>query len=141
MKLFSIFKRPKTVDDVFDKDAGLLVKFGGFVNNLNLTDEEVLKQNAKTVADVQSFVKDTLSESTDRSRTRRQIAQLWIKSQLALVLMCAIAAPFDMKLAEFYFTLASSVLMFSTTTAIVVFFFGSHGLSKFQDKQNNKKGA
>ena len=141
MKLFNIFKRPKTVDDVFDKNSGLLVKFGGFINNLSLTDEEILKQNAKTVADVQTFVKDTLSESTDRSKTRRQIAVLWIKSQLALVFMCALAAPWDIELAQFYFTLASSVLMFSTTTAIVIFFFGSHGLSKFQDKQNDKKGA
>jgi len=135
--MWNPFKRKKTVDDIFDKDSGLIAKAGGWIGNLKLTDEEIMEQNAKTVSSVQVFVKDTLAENTARSKTRRDVAVLWIKVQLGLILMCAIAAPFDMELAEFYFTLASSALMFSTTTAIVIFFFGSHGLSKYQDKKTN----
>ena len=133
------FKRKKTVDDIFDRDSGLLAKAGAWIGNQKLTDEEVMESNAVQVASVQAFVKETLSESTGRSSTRRNVATLWIKAQLGLVLLCAIAAPWNMELAKFYFTLASSTLMFATTTAITIFFFGSHGLSKFQDKKNQSK--
>jgi len=76
-----------------------------------------------------------LSESTGRSKTRRAIAVLWIKSQLAIVLMCCIAAPWNMVLAEFYFKLATSTLMITVTTAICIFFFGSHGLARHNESK------
>ena len=125
----------KVVDNVLDKDDGLLSQVGGWIGNMNLTDEEVIKFNAKTVDSVQLFVKDTLSESTGRSKTRRSIAVLWIKAQLGIVLMCCIAAPWDMELAEFYFKLATSTLMITVTTAICIFFFGSHGLARHNESK------
>ena len=134
-----LFKRKKTIDDVFDSEKGLLVKFGGFVNDLKLTDEEVIKHNAKVITDVQKFVKDTMDESLGRSKSRRTLAEVWYALQITTIIVIVIAAPFDMELAEFYFGLASSTIMFSVTTAITIFFFGSHGVSKFQDRQNNKK--
>ena len=38
----SVFKAApaKTVDDIMDKDNGLLAKFGGFVNDLHYSDAE-----------------------------------------------------------------------------------------------------
>jgi hypothetical protein len=62
---------------------------------------------------------------------------LWIKAQLGIVLMCCIAAPFDMVLAEFYFKLATSTLMITVTTAICIFFFGSHGLARLNESKKN----
>jgi F0F1-type ATP synthase membrane subunit a len=123
----------KAVDNVLDKDKGLLAQVGSWVGNMNLTKEEVIEFNAKTVSSVQSFVKATLSESTERSKTRRAIAVLWIKTQLAIVLMCCIAAPFDLELAKFYFDLATSTLMITVTTAICIFFFGSHGIARHNE--------
>ena len=125
----------KTRTDILDKDTGLLAKVGGWVGNMKLTQEEVIEFNAKTVASVQSFVQSTLSESTERSITRRSIAVLWIKAQLSLVIMCAIAAPWDMVLAEFYFKLATSGLMITATTAIIIFFFGSHGIARMNESK------
>jgi len=122
----------KNIDNVLDKDNGLLTQVGGWVNNLKLTEEEVIKHNAETVANVQAFVKDTLSESTERSKTRRSIATIWIKAQLGIILLCCISAPFNMPLALFYFNLATSTLMITVTTAICIFFFGSHGLARYQ---------
>ena len=122
----------KNLDNVLDKDNGLLSQVGGWVGNMNLTPEEVIEFNAKTVASVQTFVTATLGESTERSKTRRGIAILWIKTQLGIVLMCCIAAPWDRELAEFYFKLATSTLMITVTTAICIFFFGSHGIAKYQ---------
>ena len=118
----------KATDNLLDKDSGLIAQAGSWIGGLKLTDEEVMEQNAKTVNSVQGFVKDTLNESTGRSKTRRSVAVLWIKSQLAIIFMCCIAAPWNMVLAEFYFKLATSALMITGTTAIIIFFFGSHGL-------------
>jgi len=125
----------KAADNVLDKDNGLLTQVGGWIGGLNLTQEEVMLQNAKTVVSVQGFVKDTLSENTERSKTRRSIAVLWIKAQLSIVLMCCIAAPWNMELAEFYFKLATSALMITVTTAICIFFFGSHGLARIKESK------
>ena len=130
------FVSEKTVDDVMDKDNGLLAQVGSWVGNMNLTQEEVIEFNAKTVTSVQSFVQATLTESTSRSKTRRSIAVLWIKSQLAIVFMCCIAAPWNMELAEFYFNLATSTLMITVTTAICIFFFGSQGIARINESKN-----
>lgn len=127
----------KAADNILDKDNGLLAQVGSWIGNMNLTEEEVIKYNAKTVDSVQKFVVATLSESTGRSKTRRSIAVLWIKSQLAIVLMCCIAAPWNMVLAEFYFRLATSTLMITVTTAICIFFFGSHGIARIQSSKDN----
>ena len=136
MSIFSWFtSSSKTVDDVMDKDNGLLAQVGGWIGNMNLTEEEVMEHNGRTVDSVQEFVKATLSENTERSRTRRAIAVLWIKTQLGIVLMCCIAAPWKMELAEFYFKLATSTLMITVTTAICIFFFGSHGLARHNESK------
>ncbi len=138
--MFGLFKKNKKLtDDVFDKDNGLIAQAGAWIGNLKITDEEKMEANINLVKSIQDHAKDTLNESTERSKARRDIANLWIKSQLALVFMCAFAAPFDMELAKFYFMLATSALMLSTTVSITIFFFGSHGLAKFQDKFQSKK--
>ena len=135
MGWFNWFSSDKVIDNVLDKDKGLLAQAGSWVGNLNLTKEEVIEFNAKTVTSVQAFVKATLSENTERSKTRRSIAVLWIKVQLGIVLMCCIAAPFNMVLAEFYYKLATSTLMITVTTAICIFFFGSHGLARHNESK------
>ena len=123
----------ETRKNVLDKDNGLLAQVGGWIGNMNLTQEEVIEFNAKTVGSVQEFVKATLTESTERSVTRRAIAVLWIKAQLGVVLMSCIAAPWDIELAGFYFELATSALMITVTTAICIFFFGSHGIARMNE--------
>ena len=128
------FSSDKVVNNILDKDNGLLAQAGSWIGGLNLTPEEVMEQNAATVVSVQAFVKDTLSENTQRSKTRRSIAVLWIKTQLSLILMCCIAAPWNLELANFYFDLATSTLMITVTTAISIFFFGSHGLARLKEK-------
>ena len=139
MAFLGIFKSKKTEDNIFDKDNGLLAKVGGWVGNNKLTPEEIMESNSATVASVQNFVKATLSESTARSVTRRSVAVNWIKVHLGFYLMSAVAAPWNDKLASFYLELANSNLLFVGTSAIIIFFFGSHGLTKFQEAKANKK--
>lgn len=135
MAWYSFLLGKDTQKNVLDKDNGLLAQVGGWVGNMKLTQEEVIEFNAKTVISVQEFVKATLSESTERSITRRAIAVLWIKSQLGVVLMSCIAAPWDIELAGFYFELATSTLMITVTTAICIFFFGSHGIARMNESK------
>ena len=135
MDIFSWFtSAPKAVDNVLDKDNGLISQVGGWIGRMDLTPEEVLIQNAKTVNSVQEFARATLDESTERSKSRRGIVEKWIKTQLALVLMVCICAPFNMGLAMFYLELATSGLMVMGTTAIIIFHFGSHGIAKLKKK-------
>ena len=137
MWLTNLFKSaPKAVDDVLDKENGLLTQFGGWIGNMNLTDEEVMKANVKTVSDVQGFVKATMSESTERSKARRSIADMWIKTHLAIILLCCIAAPWSSELANYYLSLATSATMGGITGAISIFHFGSHGLARHNETKN-----
>jgi hypothetical protein len=128
-----------TQKDIFDKDNGLLTQVGGWIGAMTLTPEEVLKQNVKTVDSVQAYAIATLSESTDRSKTRRSIAVIWIKSNLAIVFFACIAAPFNLELAGFYFSLATSVLMISVTSAITIFFYGSYGIARVNESKKTKE--
>jgi len=136
MNFLDIFKAaPKAVDDVLDKDNGLLTQFGGWIGNMNLTDEEIIKLNAKTILDVQDFVKATMSESTERSKTRRSIAVLWIKTHLAIILFFCIATPWSSEVASQYLALATSGTMGGITGAISIFFFGSQGLARHNESK------
>jgi len=117
---------PKIATDVFDKDGGLLAKAGGFINDLHYSDVEKARDAFKIGEAVTKFVETTLQESTERSKTRRVIATLWIKVQLALVLMTAICIPFKEELAIKYFELATCNVMLWGTGSIICFFFGAY---------------
>ena len=123
----------KVADNILDKKNGLLTQVGNWVGNMNLTDEELMEFNGKTVDSVHEFVKATLSENTERSKSRREIALLWIKVELAIILMCCIAAPWRMDLADFYFKMATAGVMISGTVTIMIFFFGSYGLARHNE--------
>ena len=134
MKLFSAIKSvfsaapAKTVDDIMDSEKGLLVKFGGFINDLSYTDAEKAAAMADVVSGATDFVKSTLGESTERSKTRRAIAIYWIKFQLGLIALTVAAYPFDSALAEFYWKVSTSKVMLFGTLSVIVFFFGAHVL-------------
>ena len=134
MNIFSAIKGvfssapAKTVDDILDSDKGLLVKFGGFVNNLHYSDAEKAAAMAEVVVGATDFVKSTMGESTERSKTRRAIALYWIKFQLALVALTVVAYPIDAETAKFYWQVSTSKVMLFGTLSVIVFFFGAHVL-------------
>ena len=120
------FNTAKAADDILDKDSGLLAKAGQFIGNQQFTEQERSVANAELLKSSATFVASTLSESTERSKTRRQVAIRWINAQLGLVLLTAIVAPFNSKLSSFYFTLATSDLMMWGTVGVLTFFFGPY---------------
>lgn len=128
--LSGLFSKSDIVKDVFDKDNGLLEQAGNWIGNMSYTDEEKAEANAKLNDGVAEFVKSTLSENTVRSKTRRSIAKVWIFSELIIVFATMAAAPFDVALAKFYWSIATSELMFWGTMAVLSFFFGSYMLNQ-----------
>jgi hypothetical protein len=134
VKLFSAIKSvfssapAKTVDDIMDSEKGLLVKFGGFVNDLHYSDAEKAAAMADVISGASEFVKSTMGESTERSKTRRAIAIYWIKFQLALIALTVVTYPVDTDTAEFYWKVATSKVMLFGTLSVIVFFFGAHVL-------------
>ena len=129
----------KTRDDILDKDNGLLAQVGGWIGNMNLTQEEVIEFNQKTVTSVHGFVQATLSENTERSKTRRSIAVMWIQTELFLILASVIVGMFDPTKAQFIFNVATSNVMLSGTTAIIIFFFGSHGIARYNESKHEQR--
>lgn len=116
----------KVVDNVLDKNDGLLTQVGGWIGGMDFTDQERAEYNMKIADKASEFVGSTLQENTARSTTRRMVAVLWIKVQLALILMTAICIPWDMAVANKYFELATSEVMIWGTGSIIVFFFGGY---------------
>jgi len=122
---------PKVMDDVFDKDEGILVKTGSFINSLSYTDAEKAKNLIVLAKDAMAFTKSTLPESTVRSKTRRDLAMLWIRVQLWLVLFVAITIPFSTEKAKEFFQLATCNIMVLGTTSVIIFFFGAYALGTY----------
>lgn len=127
--LTTIFSKSKTVDDVLDKDNGLLAQMGGWVGNFNFTDEERSEMNKKLIDNCSEFVYKTMGESTVRSKARRALALLWVRVHLSMIVGVMLVAYFNMELAKFYFSIVFGPLMVSSTLGIMAFFFGSHMLS------------
>jgi len=141
---------PKAADDILDKDNGLLVRAGGWVNDLQYTEAEKARDFGEMAKCVVEYVKTTLGESTERSATRRAIAILWIKAQLGLVFMTAIAIPADIILgasiegykgmimtAEFFALTICNVMVWGTGS-VIVFFFGPYMWGAHIAKKNGE---
>lgn len=125
---------PKMTEDIFDKDAGLLVKAGGFMNKLHYSEEEKAIDNREQGKAATEFVKATLGENTEKSRTRRQLAVMWIKVQLYLVLITVICIPLSVVFPEkgkeiftMMYKITTSGLMMLGTGVVMTYFFGSYG--------------
>lgn len=129
--LSKIFGRTKTVDDFLDKDNGHLAKIGGWIGNQQFTEEEKAKMVASVSTAVRQFSLDTAKESTARSVTRRNLAIMWIKVQLGLVLATFIAAIFDFpRFPEMWQVTTSDVMVFGTM-GVMIFFFGAYGFGTY----------
>ena len=83
-KLFSFLGAKQVTDSVFDKDKGLLHQVGQWVGHQQFTEEEKAKHDAAMAKGVQSFAIATLGENTERSKTRRDLANKWFDMHIFL---------------------------------------------------------
>lgn len=138
MGLFSFFTAaPKAVDDVFDKDNGLLTQFGEFVGNANFTEEEKKELMAAQANDVRKFVVATLSESTDRSKSRRNIAELVIRFFVLMLFLSGVVYPFNPEWSAVWLGLAINAPVGGLVSAISIFFFGSHLITRHNETKGD----
>ena len=126
---------PKITTDVFDKDGGLLAKAGGFLNDLHYSDAEKAKDTFAIGQAVTEHVKATLNESTEKSKARRDIAMVWIKVQLWLILITLICIPLDKGMAQSMYELATCNVMLWGTGSVITFFFGGYVWGTYVKKQ------
>lgn len=127
-----LFGSPKTADDIFDKDSGLLVKAGGWVDGLNFSEQERAELNAASMDGIRKFVVDTLDENTDRSKARRTIAQEFMRFYILMLFMAGMTYPVNPEWSQVWVALATSLSVGGLVTSISVFFFGSHAMAKWQ---------
>lgn len=149
----SVFSsKAKPVDDILDKDNGLLVRAGGWINDLSYTDAEQaadskeLIQHAtearkELINTVVEHAKNTASENTQRSLTRRYASLAIIRVEMFLVLASVAVWPWNADYAKFIWLIASSLLMFGAFSAVIIFFFGSYGISEHLMKPIRKLKA
>lgn len=123
-----------TIENIVDKDSGLLTQVGNWIGNMDLTDEEIVEFNKGTIESVNEHVRATLSEKTGRSQTRRFISKVWVLMVVLIILAVMVTAPFDRELSVFYFNLLSTDLIVNVTVAICIFFYGSYGVVSVIDK-------
>ena len=97
MSWFNFWSK-KATDNILDKDNGLIAQVGSWIGGQQYTDEEKAEDNKDLRKGVIAYAVATLGENSERSKARREIARMWIKTQLGLVLMCAICAPFNLEL-------------------------------------------
>jgi len=149
MNIFStvkaaIFGSPKVVDNIFDKDNGLLTQVGGWVNDQQYTDAEKIKDQLTLAKSVQDFAKATMGENTQRSITRRKLAVMWFNMHLFFFRMTFLSALIDhlaikLEVQTTYdlFNILCKITfdpwLCGITGGIGLFFWGSHTLrsSKF----------
>ena len=138
---FSSKQGGKTVDDIFDKDKGLLAKAGAWYGNRSYTTEEDIENRMKETAAVRQFVKDTLEESTERSQTRREIAVLVIKFYLLWASVGLAMFPVSSSWSGFILSYLASGIIGGLVLGVGAFFFGTHMLrsSTFAKKNDDRK--
>ena len=127
---------PKVVDNIFDKEKGLLTQVGQWVGHQQLTDEERIIFNDNMTKAVQGFAVATLNENTDRSKARRTIAEEWFRLQVWLIKLTVLMVFIDyliFKLDGSEASLTGSIaeitfspMLWGITGAVSVFFFGTH---------------
>ena len=90
----------KIVDDVFDKDKGLLSQVGGWAGNQQFTEQEQAIHDKAMGDAVRGFAVATLGENTDRSKARRTIAVEWFKLQIWLIKLNVLCVLIDYLIVE-----------------------------------------
>ena len=126
----------KAVDNVLDKKDGLLANVGSWIGAQQYTDEEQAEAQEKLRQGVVDYAISSMGENSERSKARREIAKMWVKVQLWLIMQTAIAIPFDESIAKSYFELATSTIMLGGTGAIITFFFGSYMLTRHNETKS-----
>ncbi len=99
---------------------------GGWVDNLNYTDQEKSEFNAKMVGHYSDFMKNTVNENSQRSITRRDLSIWIIRFEIFLLATSAVLYKIDADLSLFVYKIATTEPMSYLVLGVSAFFWGTH---------------
>jgi len=99
---------------------------GGWIDGLKLTDQEKQEFNGQMVQHYSDFMALTVSENTERSRTRRDIALWIIKLEAFFLVFSLVLFKFDPAWAKYAYQVATDSPWGYLTLGVGAFFFGAH---------------
>ena len=109
-------------------------------DKLVFTQEERADLNKETTDGLSQFIKDTASENTARSITRRYVAILVIVVYLLISLVIIGIGVFNTEIALELVKLTNELDLGTAFIAVIAFFFSSYMLKKFVPESRPKKG-
>ena len=119
--LSKIFSKPIDPNKLIDFTTRAL-------NNLNFTNQERAEFNMKNADNLAEFVKNTLSESTDRAVTRRYISVYYIAFYSLIALAILVVSMVDIDKATVLLKVASELNLTIGFILVMAFFFGGYYL-------------
>lgn len=124
MGILGLGKKNKTT--VVEGVVGLVKNIRGMVDDSKFTDQEKSRFNMKMADAVADFAKATMGESTERSKARRNIAEVSIYFFYFLVIALIVLWKFDSAWFDAAVELIVSFQLPFAFIAIIGFFFGAH---------------
>lgn len=105
------------------------------MDDWKFTDEEKSRFNKEAADAMSSFAKETLSESTERAQSRREIARLIIYWYLILSLVGVIFLFIDSEKTKLIIQFADQMYLTIAFITIIAFFFGGYYINQFKSKK------
>ena len=99
---------------------------GNWIDGQQFTDQEKAEDAMKRAELYGDFLRQTIDENSERSRTRRALALLVIRWYLLTLTASALVYKLDPQWAEYLFKIASTAAVGALVLGIGAFFFGSH---------------
>lgn len=137
MSVLGLFSR-KDKTTVINGAVKLVGNIRSMIDDSKLTHEEAMKANIEIADKMSDFVGDTLSENTERSKTRRSIAVFYMYFFCGLILLIIGLWKYDKAWAEFIKGLILELNLGTAFLAVIGFFFGSYMFRQYVG-QNKKK--
>lgn len=127
--LSKIFSKPIDPNKLIDFTTGAL-------NNLNFTNQERAEFNMKNADNLAEYVKNTLSESTDRAVTRRYISVYYMAFYSLVALAILVVSMVDTDKATVLLKVASELNLTVGFILVMAFFFGGYYLGGVINKKS-----
>lgn len=138
MGILGLFS-PKDKSTVIKGAVDLVGNVRSMIDDSKFTTEEAMRANIEVADKMAQFVGDTLSENTERSKTRRLIAVMFMAFFIFLVFVLIIAWKFDKDWAEFIYKVMIDLNLAIAFITVIGFFFGSYMFRQYIGQTKNKK--
>lgn len=129
-------KKDKTT--IVDGVVKLVTGVRSMIDDKNFTPEEKARFDSKTADSSADFIKETLSENTERSKARRSVAIDTVRFYFALIVFLIVSWKFDPVWFEAVLNLLLQFKLPMAFIMIMAFFFGGHYINKIWGKGNSK---